>query len=164
MSETKTKRYEMREDSGASEIIEADSLEEALEAAREWASEGSYQERVMVQVYVDEIDEDGEAIPGEYASDEVLAGPEPRPEETECGTEDDDHEWQSPLELVGGCTENPGVWSTGGTSFRFDYVCVKCGMYKTVETSGAQRNPGELAESVEYAAADAQLLAWVEAQ
>src|ERR1700679_2841399 len=122
---SETKGNEIREDSGASEIIEAASLEAALEAACEWASEGSYDERVMVKVYVDEIDEDGEAVPGEHASDEVAAGPEPKPEATECGTDDDDHEWDSPLELVGGCTENPGVFSTAGTSFRYEYVCSK---------------------------------------
>jgi hypothetical protein len=156
-------RYEIREDSGASEIIEAESLEAALEAAREWASEGSYDERVMVKVYVDEIDADGEAIPGEHASDEVAAGPEPKPKETECGADDNDHEWDSPLELVGGCRENPGVFSTGGTSFRYEYICSKCGMYKTVCTSGTQRNPGELDQSVEYSQADSRSLGWAKA-
>lgn len=155
------KRYEIREESGASELIEAESLEAALEAAQEWASEGSYDERVNVRVWVDEIDEDGEAIPGEHASGDVDAGPLPKPESTECGEDDEDHDWQSPLELVGGCTENPGVWSTGGTSFRYEYVCAKCGMYKTVNTTGQQKNPGDLDESVEYSPATEQSLAWV---
>ena len=69
-----TKRYEIREDSGASEIIEAESLEDALDQARDWAADGNYDERVMVSVYVDEIDENGDAVPGEHARDEVEAG------------------------------------------------------------------------------------------
>lgn len=155
--------YEIREESGASEVIEAASIEEALEKAQEWASEGSYDERVMVRVWAHELDEDGEPT-GESLSGEVEAGPEPKPEATDCGTEDDDHDWDSPLELVGGLRENPGVFSTGGTSFRYEYVCSKCGMYKTVRTAGAQKNPGELDETIEYSAADERSLAWVEEQ
>lgn len=154
------KSYKIREESGASEIIEAESLAEALETACEWASEGSYSERVMVRVWVQGLDEDGEPT-DESLSGEVEAGPEPKPEKTECGTEDEDHDWESPIELVGGCEENPGVWSTGGTSFHFEYVCSKCGMYKTVKTAGQQRNPGELEETIEYSAADERSLAWV---
>jgi hypothetical protein len=159
-----TKWYEIREDSGASEIIEAESLEDALDQARDWAADGDYDERVMVSVYVDEIDENGDAIPGEHARDEVEAGPEPKPEATECGDEDSDHDWQTPIELVGGCTENPGVFSTGGTRFDYHEVCARCGMYKHSWSQGAQRNPGDLDEGVEYESADARSLAWVAEQ
>ena len=158
---TETKRYEIREDSGASEIVEAESLEAALEQAREWAADGDYDERVSVRVYVDEIDEDGNAIPGEHASDSVDAGPEPCPEVTECGEEDEDHDWESPLELVGGLRENPGVFSIGGTAFRYETVCRNCGMYKTVTDAGMQRNPGQLDREIEYTPANERSLAWV---
>jgi hypothetical protein len=153
-------RYEIREDSGASEIIEAENMAEALETAREWASGGDYTDRCMVRVYVDELDEDGNET-GESESAEVMAGPEPKPEPTDCGDEDEDHDWQSPHELLGGCRENPGVWSLTGTAMSFDYVCGRCGIYKSVRTAGFQRNPGELAEKIEYREADGRSKEWL---
>jgi hypothetical protein len=152
--------YEIRDDGGATKIIEAPSIEEALEEAQEWASEGCYDERVMVGIWVEELDANGERT-GAQLHREVEAGPLPQPAETECGTEDVDHTWASPYELVGGVRENPGVWSTGGTSFRYEWVCAKCGTYKTVYETGTQRNPGELPETTEYRAPDAKSLTWV---
>lgn len=58
-----------------------------------------------------------------------------------CGDDPDDHEWTSQGE--GGCDENPGVWSTGGTSMKFTSHCRRCGLHRTEETTGSQRNPGE---------------------
>ena len=158
-------RYEMREDSGASEIIEAESIEDAMQQAREWAAEGSYEERVMVRVSVHEVDEDGEWLSdGESDSDEVAAGPEPKPPATDCGTEDEDHDWQRPQELVGGLNENPGVFSTGGTRLDFHEVCARCGLRKHSWDQGTQRNPGDLDEGVEYEEANEVSIAWAQAQ
>jgi hypothetical protein len=156
-------KYKIGEESGYTEIVEADSLEEALEMAKESAAEGSYDERVMVGVWARELDEDGELI-GEALFDEVEAGPEPTPPETECGDEDEDHDWQSPVEVVGGCTQNPGVFSTGGTRFDFYEVCSQCGMYKHTWSQGSERNPGDLPGGVEYMPADELSLAWVAEQ
>jgi hypothetical protein len=64
-----------------------------------------------------------------------------------CGDDPADHEWNS--EGEGGCTENPGVWSTGGTSMVFQSHCEVCGLRRTVRTCGSQRNPGEH-DTVEY--------------
>jgi hypothetical protein len=164
------KQYEIREDSGASEIIEAESIDAALTRAQEWVSEGSYDGRCIVTVYVTEIDpetgdpyQDGYYGDGRHAMGEVMAGPEPQPDRTECGDEDGDHDWQSPHELVGGLAENPGVWSRGGTSMVYKYVCANCGMYKTVRDTGAQRNPGELEETITYREADEASTAWAAA-
>ena len=160
--------YRMRDDSGASETIEAESLEDAMARTREWAAGGDYDERGMVRIYVHELDP-GTEEPYEgwcYGDernglDEVAVGPGPRPPATDCGAADEDHDWQSPGWL-GGCRENPGVWSTGGTSFRFRTVCARCGLYKTEETTGAQRNPNELDATVEYSEPDKRSLAWAE--
>jgi hypothetical protein len=164
-------KYEIREDSGASEIIEADSIEAALEQARKWASEGSYDKLVSVTVYVHALDPDTDEPyegwyygDGQNATDEVAAGPEPKPEPTECGDDDEDHDWQAPLELVGGCDNNPGVFSTGGTRFDYRLVCSRCGMYKHTWSQGQQRDPGDLDHGVEYTAADERSLAWVAKQ
>ena len=51
------------------------------------------------------------------------------------------HDWTS--EFEGGCRENPGVWSTGGTSMLFVCRCRHCGMERREKTTGSQHNPGE---------------------
>lgn len=148
-------RYEISEESGASEIIEAGSLDSALDDAREWASEGVYDERVMVRVYAQRVDEDGDPV-GPQVSGEVEAGPEV--EAPEC-IEDADHDWQSP-EWLGGCRENPGVWSHGGTRITIRMACARCGAYRVEERTGSQRDPGELAETISYEGADETSLGW----
>jgi len=57
------------------------------------------------------------------------------------------HEWTSAGE--GGCNENPGVWSTGGTSMLFAAHCTRCGLHRVERHTGSQRNPGEH-DTVEY--------------
>lgn len=47
------------------------------------------------------------------------------PEEPDC-VDGDDHDWQRPLEIVGGIAENPGVWGHGGGVLIHD-VCMRCG-------------------------------------
>lgn len=153
-------RWRIREDSGAEEIIDAASLDEALEAARDWAAEGSYDERVMVEVRVQEIDAGGAGI-GDVHYTEVEAGPEP--EEPECASVDD-HDWQTPYHLVGGCRENPGVWGGAGTSMSFRSVCRRCGTYRLRRITGSQRNPGEVPETVTYEDADDASRRWVESE
>lgn len=63
------------------------------------------------------------------------------------GDPDCDHEWSS--EGEGGCDENPGVWSTGGTSMVFVAHCTRCGLRRTENSTGSQRNPGDH-DTVEY--------------
>jgi len=58
-----------------------------------------------------------------------------------CGDDPDNHDWTS--EGHGGCDENPGVWSTGGTSMSFEAHCTRCGLRRDETATGSQRNPGE---------------------
>lgn len=58
-----------------------------------------------------------------------------------CGTDPDDHDWTS--EGEGGCRENPGVWSHGGTRMSFASHCRTCGLRRREMHCGSQRNPGE---------------------
>lgn len=58
-----------------------------------------------------------------------------------CGEDPDDHDWTA--EREGGCDENPGVWSTGGTSMSFATHCRTCGLRRMECTTGSQRNPGD---------------------
>jgi hypothetical protein len=50
-----------------------------------------------------------------------------------------DHEWVG----VGGCDENPGVWSEGGTAVRIVERCGVCGLRRVRRYTGSQYNPGE---------------------
>ena len=67
------------------------------------------------------------------------------------GDTDCDHDWTA--EGEGGCDQNPGVWSTGGTSMVFRSHCRKCGLHRIENHTGSQRNPGEH-DTVEYTQPD----------
>jgi hypothetical protein len=66
------------------------------------------------------------------------------------GDTDCDHDWTA--EGEGGCSENPGVWSTGGTSMTFATHCTKCGLRRVEVSTGSQKNPGDH-DTVQYTAA-----------
>jgi len=63
------------------------------------------------------------------------------------GDVDCDHNWSAKGE--GGCRENPGVWSGGGTHLTHRMHCTRCGLVRTETTMGSQRNPGE-SDTVAY--------------
>ena len=140
-----------------SETIEADSMDEAKErAAASWRA-GSWDDKCLVAVCICELDDDGDVVDSD--SIEVECGDDPEPPECTC---EDGHDWVRPVEVVGGCTENPGVWSTGGTSMVFLSVCTHCGCYKRETSYGTQRNPGQC-DSIEYLDPDDSSLAWIAA-
>ncbi len=148
-------KYRISDDQ-CSEVIEAESMDDAKEtAANNWQM-GSWDTKCLIDVRVAELDDDGEET-GEIDWVEVECGEYPA--EPEC-TSDDGHDWQSPYEVVGGLRENPGVWSKGGTTFVYKQCCAHCGRYRTEVAYGAQRNPGQC-DTVEYAEADRDSLAWI---
>lgn len=102
---------------------------EAMHAAR----------KAMAETITDDSDERLVAVEIEPDHDALMkaAGAD-----TNC-----DHEWTS--EGEGGCTENPGVWSVGGTAMEFHSHCRVCGLKRVEYNTGAQRNPGEH-DTVEY--------------
>jgi hypothetical protein len=63
------------------------------------------------------------------------------------GSTDCAHDWTS--EGEGGCTQNPGVWSLGGTTISTREHCRTCGLVRTETSHGSQRNPGEC-DTTEY--------------
>lgn len=151
-----TYTLELRDDADTHiTTIEAEDLEHARskaeEAAEAWAREGYWGDdgaRVDVgwTLYADEDCED------EVADGSVTVNIEPNRSalirnaigpylDGACGYDHDDHDWTS--EGEGGCDENPGVWSTGGTSLMFSQHCRKCGLSCTETKTGSQYNPGE---------------------
>lgn len=130
-------------DDGNAEITCEDSSaqEAADEYVRggEWGNDGG---SVDVRVWRDGIDASGEDV---ETDEEWITVDIPQDEEalieeaggdTEC-----DHDWTK--EGEGGCSENPGVWSVGGTAMIFSCHCRLCGLRKIEHHPGSQRNPGD---------------------
>ncbi len=148
-------RYRISDDA-AIEYIEAESMAEAIEEAEETWPNGSWDTKCVISVRVAELDDDGKET-GEVAFVDVTCGYDPDP--PECT--EDEHDWRSPHEVVGGIDSNPGVWSQGGTTIVTREVCRHCGIYKRETSYGSQRKPGQC-DTVEYIDADECSIAWIE--
>lgn len=152
-------QYEIRDDSGWRETITAESMDEALELAEEMMQEGDWgDDGAAVDVWVSELDEDGDEVRTETITvdigprhDRLIRAAAGSEVDRICGTSPEDHDWTS--EGEGGCSENPGVWSTGGTSLVARSHCRRCGLRRTIRVTGSQRNPGEH-NTTEYELAD----------
>jgi len=119
----------------------------------EWGDDGATVSGKWSIISLEEIDEDTDLSGNLYDDVDVeiepdtsgkikaAAGPD------SCGDDDDDHDWTR--EGEGGCRENPGVWSLGGTKMKFRSHCRCCGLHKTEITVGSQRN-AEDHDTVEY--------------
>jgi hypothetical protein len=83
-----------------------------------------------------------------------------QPEAPDCA-DGLEHDWQSPLSLVGGIAQNPGVWGKGG-GLTIHEVCAYCGAHRHTDTWAQRRDTGEQGlTEVRYGDADAETLAWV---
>lgn len=83
------------------------------------------------------------------------------PEAPDC-EDGHEHEWESPVEVVGGLAENPGVYGHGGGVI-MRCVCRHCGAYRVVDTWAQNRSTGEQGlTATSYEDADDRSLAWVE--
>jgi len=77
------------------------------------------------------------------------------PEAPDC-TKGQEHDWQSPHEIVGGCIENPGVFGHGG-GVTIHEVCAHCCAHRNTDTWAQDPNTGEQGlTSVRYERADAR--------
>lgn len=81
------------------------------------------------------------------------------PPEPKCALAD--HDFRSPLSVVGGIDSNPGVYGHGGGIISTE-VCSHCGLYLVTDTWAQNPENGEQGlNSVEYRPADANSLAYV---
>lgn len=155
---TTSRQYllQLRDDAGCTHdvAIEAKSNETAIKKANDiaqteaddWCSDGEWgDDGASVDVWwkltdaeENEIDNSSLTVEIEPCHDSLISA---ATDEDICGDSPDDHDWTA--EGEGGCTENPGVWSTGGTSMRFQTHCRKCGLHRTEYSTGSQRNLGE---------------------
>lgn len=137
-------------DLAAAEEMAAEMADEFVRDG-EWGNDGA---SVGVRWAITQADEDGDEV--ELASDGLTVEIEPDHDSLirkAGGDPDCDHEWTS--EGEGGCDENPGVWSHGGTSMSFASHCRTCGLHRVEHHCGSQRNPGEH-DTVEYSMPDAE--------
>lgn len=146
-----TTTYVMVDEGGARETFEAISDEDAVEHAEEWIAggEGDGESTVWVSGRVREVcSECGDA--GTHASDcessdrklldEVVhatVDPTPPP----C-TDKQGHDWRSPVAIVGGLRENPGVRGHGGGVIIVE-VCLHCGTERETDTWAQDRSTGQ---------------------
>lgn len=123
---------------GGDTDIEADTLQEAWEEAVEWARDGDWPaDGCRVDLCVTSVDD-----PEEERHEDIEIPPDEDALMAEAGADPNcDHEWTS--EGEGGCSENPGVWSLGGTAMAYAEHCKHCGLRKLTHVCGSQRNPGE---------------------
>lgn len=147
---------EMRDDQcRETRTITATTLDDAREQAdsetTEWVEGGEWGgDGASIDACWTLCDEDGD----EVATGSVTVKIEPDHDaliRAAGGDPDCDHEWSS--EGEGGCSENPGVWSTGGTSIVTSEHCSRCGLRRVTRYAGSQRNPGEH-DTVEYSQPD----------
>lgn len=132
--------YRIREYTGGDSVyevvVEKGDLETARQRCHELAEEydppepedGTMWLQYIIDRSTDEPDE------WEYVEEFVLRID---PEEPPC-VDADDHDWQAPVEIVGGIEENPGVFGNGGGVVIVD-VCLRCGCRRTKDTWA--RNP-----------------------
>ncbi len=119
---------------------EYDNLADALEAAKNNVDRANYDGGgtmwIHVEVRCDDTDE----------SDSAKVTCEP--DEPDCGG--GEHDWFSPVSLVGGLKENPGVHGHGGGVIITE-ACKRCGCKKVTDTWAQDRSTGEQGlTSVEY--------------
>lgn len=128
-------RYTLREgEFGVTLDIEAETLADAREAAHDWAREGDYNEPEST-IWVDTqiLDENNDIVAT------VTTAIDPEAPDCEPGAE---HDWQSPIELVGGIKENPGVWGHGGGVIIAE-ACMHCGCKRVTDTWAQRPDNGE---------------------
>lgn len=154
---TNTKTYRVTEDGGDCGTIDAKDVREALRIASEnvdpdnYAASGRLTETTWITVRVRNEDD-----PDDCDSDRVAVDPT----EPECKGEHE-HDWQSPMSVVGGIKENPGVYGHGGGVVCTE-VCCHCGRYRISDSWAQDPETGEQGlASVEYRDADGRSLAYV---
>jgi len=127
--------WDLSEDGYVYDSVIATSAEEAIETARDNVDRGNYNAAegtiwIDVRVHCRETDE---SASGTVQSDE---------DEPDCESDAGVHDWQSPIELVGGIKENPGVWGHGGGVIITE-VCMCCGCKRTTDTWAQRPDTGE---------------------
>ncbi|WP_019592023.1 hypothetical protein [Thioalkalivibrio sp. ALE20] len=149
--------FKYLEESRYEEYLNADTMTEALEQAKDLLREGDWPHEgktayVAAEVVEIQEDPDGNEIELDHSAVSVRLDPPVPP----C--EADQHDWCSPHELLGGLEENPGVSGNGGGVIITE-VCRHCGRYRVTNTWDQSQGP-EPVETIEYHEADEASREW----
>lgn len=129
--------YTLRDrESGVTRELDVETLSDAIDQAHAWARDGSYSDQestIWVDTYI--LDADGDEV--EKTTTRIDP---PAPKCTDGSR--DDHDWQSPHQLVGGLKENPGVHGNGG-GVLITEVCMRCGCERVTNTWAHRSDTGE---------------------
>ena len=131
---------------GGYEIVRAESMPEAIDDAVDWAWDGCWDtEAGTIWVEVEDLLSERRGYYDISENRKIQIDPE----EPDC-IESEGHDWQSPMDLVGGCKEAPGVYGHGG-GVTVTEVCVRCGCGRHTDTWAQDPSDGEQGlESVRY--------------
>jgi len=148
------RQWELREEGYHYTTIEAEDAKEALSIATGAVDGASYSvEGSTIWVDVE--------VRHQLTGDSLSATVPVHPDVPECTEGRDDHDWQVPFSVLGGLSENPGVWGHGGGVIVRE-VCAHCGRYRETDTWAQRPSTGEQGlTSIRYEEADAASLAWV---
>lgn len=95
------------------------------------------------------------------ANDTAMTTVQVDPPAPKCIPRGRKHTWESPIEVLGGLKENPGVWGHGAGVIRTE-VCRHCGAYRKSDSWAQRMDTGEQGlNSVEYLPCDESSWAWV---
>ena len=152
MREERKYTVEMEAEGGGSETTEitvpageekeqdAEANRQAIQLIEDWMRDGDWgDEGASVHAWYT-LSDDDYTFPRERVTVEIPANEEALMRQAGANP-DCEHEFTH--EGEGGCKENPGVWSIGGTAFSFRSHCRHCGLVRREISVGAQRNPGE---------------------
>ena len=150
-------KYQVTDGNGDIEI-EAESAQDACQQYVDGGDWGSEAKTSWVRVTATEIADEVEDLDAPEPESETYTIEIPPTEPECCGG---DHDWASPLSVVGGIKENPGVYGHGGGVICTE-VCRHCGCYQITDTWA--QNPENGAQgltSVEYKDSDESSEAWL---
>lgn len=147
-------------DEEGSNIYFVDVDQNIEDRVRAWGKGGSYDGPVLLAIYYasvgiaangDEVEDDQERI-------EVEAGDQE--DEPDCEDEKK-HDWQQP-EFLGGCRENPGVFSNNHGGINTNEVCANCGKYKRFREGSLPGQYPREPDMTTYEDADDRSQKWAE--
>lgn len=136
-------KYKLLEQGFAFNTVEAEDAESALADVEpnysDYASGDDDIGTVFVELAAVNVDDENDSASRSFTVE---------PDEPSCNA--GEHDWQSPLDIVGGIKENPGVWGHGG-GVTIDECCMHCGCRKFTDTWATNPSDGTQGhETVSY--------------
>jgi hypothetical protein len=123
-SSNELREWKLYEDGECYATTMAGSAADALEEARSNVDRANYTPDGALWIDIRVVcEETGEEDSAEVVLDE---------DEPDC-EDGEEHDWQSPHEILGGLKENPGVWGKGGGVIMTS-VCMRCGCGRHTDT------------------------------